>query len=90
MGERYIEADNGFGWTRQPQTGNYEVTVFGVVYELEKRKGDGDGWYLYTVKNSTHFFGEWCGYTLLGAVDEASNLIAKADLRGPGYETEET
>ena len=86
-GERYIEADNGFGWTPDAESGRYETTVFGIEYELEKRRGDGEGWHLYTRKGS-HFWGEWCAYTLLEAVDEASKMIAKADLRGEGYEKE--
>jgi hypothetical protein len=87
-GERYIEADNGFGWTRCSDNGNYQTTVFGVTYELERRGGTQEdfGWYLYTIKGSTYFFGEYCARNLLPAIDEASELIAKTDLRGKGYE----
>jgi hypothetical protein len=96
-GERFIEADNGFGWTadRSSVAGltryRYRTTVFGVEYELEKRGGTQEmfGWYLYSIKGSTHFFGEWCAQNLLPAIDEASKLIVKADLRGEGYERSE-
>jgi hypothetical protein len=96
-GEKYIEADNGFGWTpdRSSVGGlsayRYRTTIFGITYELERRGGTQEmfGWYLYTIKGSTHWFGEWCGNTLLPAVDEASALIAKTDLRGEGYEKED-
>lgn len=97
MGEKYIEADNGFGWSRgrasatSVERGSYFATIFGIEYQLEKRRrSPGDtpdtGWYLYTIKGSTHFFGEYCAHTLLPAIDEASRMIAKADLRGEGYE----
>lgn len=94
MGERYIEADNGFGWSpvKASVVGisdhRYRTTIFGIEYELEKRGGTQEdfGWYLYTIKGSTHFFGEYCDRTLLPAIDEASEMIAKADLRGEGYE----
>lgn len=88
--ERYIEADNGFGWTCLPN-GNRRTTVFGMTYELEKRarsrkeRGSETGWHLYSV-NHSHFFGEYCGRTLLAAVDVASEIVTKADLRGEGYE----
>lgn len=89
-GERYIESDNGFGWARDPENGNYRTTLFGITYELERRGGTQEmfGWYLYTIKGSTHFFGEWCARSLLPAIDEASELITKTDLRGKGYEKE--
>lgn len=97
-GERYIEADNGFGWTPEKALHlgfsdyrcRYRTTIFGVTYELERRGGTQEmlGWYLYTIKGSTHWFGEYCGSTLLPAIDEASELIAKADLRAEGYEKE--
>lgn len=95
-GERYIEADNGFGWTRERGAsvlsvvpGVYVTKIFGVTYTLEKfRDPQGEhGWYLYSRKN-THFTGQYCEATLLPAIDEASKLIAKADLRGEGYERE--
>ena len=99
-GERYIEADNGFGWSKKRasvasvERGSYYATIFGVEYELEKRRrspGDtpGTGWYLYSYGVPGGFFGEWCGSTLLSAIDEASKMIAKADLRGEGYEKED-
>lgn len=94
--ERYIEADNGFGWSprRASVVGfsfyKYETTVFGITYELEKRGGkhEDTGWYLYNATGGQHFFGEWCARTLLPAIDEASALIVKADLRAPGFEAE--
>ena len=69
-------------------------TVFGITYELEKRRrSPGDtpdtGWYLYSCGADGGFFGEYCDRTLLPAVDEASKMIAKTDLRGPGYEKED-
>ena len=96
--ERYIEADNGFCWTadRASVVSNeryrYRTTVFGITYELETRGGKYEdwGWYLYSIKGSTHFFGEFCDRTLLPAVDEASRMIAEADLRSEEYERKET
>lgn len=96
-GERYIEADNGFGWAadRASVVSNeryrYRTTIFGITYELEKRGGKYEdvGWYLYSIKGSTYFFGEFCDRTLLSAIDEASKMIAKADLRDDGYERKE-
>lgn len=97
-GEKCIEAANGFGWTKQRssvasvQSAMYAAKVFGITYELEKRlRAPGDtpdtGWYLYS-RGDGYFFGEFCGYTLLPAIDEASEMIAKADLRCPGNEKE--
>lgn len=92
--QRYIEADNGFGWTREGRASilsvipsTYTTMVLRVVYRLEKfRDPQGEhGWYLYSEKPA-HFTGEYCGPTLLTAIDEASKLIAEADLRGEGYE----
>ena len=101
MGERYIEADNGFGWTRERasvasvSSGRYVMEIFGITYELEKRRrnvrvepGTDTGWYLYS-RNDPEFYGEFAGYTLLPAIDEASQMIAKADLRSEGYERKE-
>lgn len=97
-GERYIEADNGFGWTRERasvasvSSGRYFTEVFGIEYELEKRRrsrqepGTDTGWYLYSRGSCMYFFGDFAGYTLLPAIDEASKMIAEADLRGEGYE----
>lgn len=90
---RYIEANNGFGWICLPD-GKRQTEVFGMVYELERRArsrkepGSLTGWHLYSV-NHSHFFGEFCDRTLLWAVDVASEIIAKTDLRGEGYEKEE-
>lgn len=97
-GEEYIEADNGFGWTPKRasvasvEQQRYETTVFGVAYELEKRRRNlrdeshDSGWYLYSSGVPGGFFGEWCGRILFYAVDEASKMIAEADFRGEGYE----
>jgi hypothetical protein len=95
-GKKYIEADNGFGWVPDRasvvsgERYRYRTTVFGITYELEKRGGTQEdyGWYLYSIKGSTYFFGEWCAQNLLPAIDEASELIARTDLRGEGYEKE--
>jgi hypothetical protein len=95
--ERYIEADNGFGWTRQRsasvlavQRVAHATEIFGVRYRLEKfRDPRGQpGWYLYSSIPGAQggFHGEYCEELLLPAIDEASKLIAKADLRGEGYE----
>jgi hypothetical protein len=100
-GEQYNEADNGFSWSRKRasatsvERGSYVTTLFGIKYELEKRRrSPGDtpdtGWYLYSFGVSGGFFGEYCDATLLPAIDKASELIAKADLRGEGYERKET
>lgn len=96
--QKYIEADNGFGWTKERasatsvQSSMHATTVFGITYELEKRRrAPGDtpdtGWYLYS-RGVSCFFGEFCDSTLLPAIDRASEMIAKADLRGEGYEKE--
>lgn len=97
-GEKYIEADNGIGWTRKRaslmsvEPNRWVTAIFGVSYELEKRcrnilDGSYDtGWYLYSSGVSGGFFGEYCDRTLLPAIDEASKLIIAADLRGEGYE----
>ncbi len=96
LGQRMIEADNGFGWTRDPDTGKYVTEVFGVTYEMEKRRKNRNdecpdtGWYMYSKGADGGWFGEWCGKTITMAVDEASELIAERDLRGPGYEKEDT
>jgi hypothetical protein len=99
-GRPYIEADNGFGWVRDRASvasvasGKYRASIFGIRYELEKRRRNvadetyDTGWYLYSFGVPSGFFGEWCAPTLLPAIDEASKMIAKADLRGEGYEKE--
>lgn len=93
MGERYIEADNGLGWALRAD-GMYVTEIFGVSYEMEKRRrsrvepGSDTGWHLWS-RPGTHFMGEFCDRTLLSAIDEASEMIAKADLRGEGYEEKE-
>lgn len=93
--QRYIEADNGFGWVKSGDR-RYQAEVFGISYELEKRTrnarvepGVDTGWYLYSRKD-TYFTGEFCDSTLLPAIDEASDMIVKADLRGKEYERKET
>lgn len=98
MGERIIESDNGFGWSRQKASvasvsvGKYVTEVFGVAYELEKRRtAPGEepytGWYLYSkgATDNPDFYGQWCGRALLPSVDAASKMIAKHDLRGKGH-----
>lgn len=99
--QRYVEADNGFGWTKKKASlesvdpNKWVLALFGVDYELEKRfrnirdEAYDTGWYLYTV-GVEGFFGEYCASTLMPAIDEASRLIAKADLRGEGYERKES
>lgn len=94
-GEKFIEADNGLGWIRCSD-GRYWVGIFGIGYELEKRRrnaraepGSDTGWYLYS-RNDSYFMGEFCDSTLLPAIDAASVMIVKADLRGDGYERKET
>jgi len=94
MGTRLVES-GGLGWQRNKDTGTYETEIFGIKYELEHRRrnsrvepGTDTGWYLYS-RNDTHFFGEWCGTKLFDAVEEASDLIHKTDLRGEGYEPKE-
>jgi hypothetical protein len=102
VGQQLIEADNGIGWERERasavsvSSGRYVTEIFGISYELEKRRrnarvepGTDTGWYLYS-RNDTYFFGEFCGSRLMEAVDEASEMIIKSDLRGPGYGREET
>lgn len=98
MGERIIEADNGFGWTRRRgssalaiSTGTYETDVFGVSYKLEKfdHPRDEAGWYLYSPSHPSDIWGEFCATNLLPAIDVASEMIVKADLRGEGYEKKE-
>ena len=94
--ECYIEADNGFGWTRQrsssilaAQRVAYGTQIFGVRYRLEKfRDEKGRAWYLYSSTPGAQggFYGEYCDRTLMAAIDRASELIVKADLRGEGYE----
>lgn len=96
--ERYIEADNGFGWVRKRGSsalsvlpGIYQLDLLGIEYKLEKFEDfwAEKGWYLYSLQKPAHFWGEFCAVNLLPAIDRASELIAKADLRGEGYEKEE-
>lgn len=94
-GARLIESDGGFHWKRRRGSstlsvlpGVYETEVSGIGYELQKfedPKGE-KGWYLYSLKKPSHFWGEFCATNLLPAIDEASKLITQADLRGEGYE----
>ena len=101
-GKAYIEADNGFIWLRERasaasvSSGRYMTWIMGISYELEKRRrnariepGTDTGWYLYSRDAGSWFFGEYCDATLLSAIDEASKMIAEADLRGEGYERKE-
>jgi hypothetical protein len=92
MGERYIEADNGFGWTfrrgyvpMSVRSGVWETEIFGLTYRLVKILDA--GWCLYLGRDvNPHFYGDLCADTLMPAIDIASEKIAKADLRGDGYE----
>lgn len=94
MGERIIEADNGFGWSFQrgywPLTvhcGVWKLELFGLTYHLAKYGGSEPGWYLYLGRDvNRHFYGEPCGLKVMAAIDKATELITKADLRGEGYE----
>lgn len=96
MGERIIEADNGFGWSHRRgyqalsiQSGQWVAEIFGLTYRLVKFD-DPRGWSLYLGNDARdvnpHFYGEFCAATLLEAIDVASEKIDRADLRGPGYE----
>lgn len=90
-GKKVIETEGGVIWSRNSglghyERGNYEAELFGVRYELERRKwypGDTPitGWYLYSFNVSGGFFGEWCDTHLLDAADKATELILKRDLR---------
>ncbi len=90
-GKKLIQGDGGIGWERL-ENGKYQAELFGVTYELEKRrhsKGErvDTGWYLYSSGSVDHgFFGDYACGTLMEAVDEANDMIIKIDLRGPGYE----
>lgn len=90
-GKKLIEGEGGIGWERQ-ENGKYQTELFGVTYELVKRRRSkierGDtGWYLYSDgAPDGNFFGDYASSTLLEAVDEANEMIIKLDLRGPGYE----
>lgn len=93
MGERIIEADNGFGWSRKPSTaalsiqaGLWQTEIFGITYTLEKFDFPERGWCLYSLGKPSHFWGEFITANLLPSIDKASEMIAEADLRGPGYE----
>lgn len=99
-GQRFVQADNGLGWSRERASvvsvgsGRYVTTIFGITYELEKRRrnarvepGTDTGWYLYS-RGDSYFCGEFCDSTLLPAIDAASDMIVKADLRGEGHEKE--
>ncbi|GHB51986.1 hypothetical protein GCM10010331_44430 [Streptomyces xanthochromogenes] len=89
-GKKLIEADGGIGWERQA-SGKYQAELFGVTYELEKRRRSksepGDtGWYLYSNgAPDGNFFGDYASRTLMEAVEEATTMLLKLDLRGPGY-----
>lgn len=96
QGKKIIEADNGFGWERKHgspglsiESGVWVTEIFGLTYRLAKF-ADPPGWCLYLgTEPNPHFYGEFCAANLLSAVDVASEMIAKADLRGPGYEKKE-
>ncbi|WP_274916832.1 hypothetical protein [Streptomyces sp. WZ-12] len=90
-GKTLIEGEGGIGWERQ-STGTYQAGLFGVIYELEKRRRStveqgATGWYLYSSgAPDGNFFGDYASSTLLEAIDEANDMIHRLDLRGPGYE----
>ncbi|MFI2616617.1 hypothetical protein [Streptomyces sp. NPDC018584] len=90
-GKKLIEADGGIGWERREE-GTYQAELFGVTYELKKRRRSkaepGDtGWYLYSSGSFDHgFSGDYASRTLMVAVDEATTMILQLDLRGPGFE----
>ncbi|WP_329142814.1 hypothetical protein OIU91_04175 [Streptomyces sp. NBC_01456] len=65
-GKKLIAGEGGIGWERQ-EDGKYQAELFGVTYELEKRRrsqaerGD-SGWYLYsTGAPDGNFFGDQLG-----------------------------
>ncbi|MFI1796608.1 hypothetical protein ACH427_04510 [Streptomyces sp. NPDC020379] len=90
-GKKLIEGDDGIRWERQ-ENGKYQAELFGVTYELEKRRRSraeqGDtGWYLYSRgAPEGNFLGDYASRTLLEAIDEATDMLLKLDLRGSGYE----
>lgn len=96
QGEKIIEADNGVGWSYRRgytplsiHSGVWWTEIFGLTYRLVKFQTD--GWCLYLGDDvNPHFYGEACADTLLEAVDVASEMILKANLRGEGYEKKET
>lgn len=89
--KRYLEAQ-ALRWERTV-FGKYETRLFGVTYELEKRRKNvkdetyDTGWYLYSEgAPGGNFFGEFMAGTLLNAIDEASEAVYAADLRANDYE----
>lgn len=93
--KKVITTDGGITWRRNSglghyERGNWETELYGVRYEIEKRKwSPGDtpdtGWYLYSFNVTGGFFGEWCGTTILEAAEVATNKIHERDLRTEQY-----
>lgn len=69
----------------------YTTEVNSVRYMIQKyRDEDSDGhrWFLYTC-DQPGFYAEPCSSLLLISIDQATEMIVKADLRGDGYERPE-
>lgn len=90
--KKVITTEGGITWHRNSglghyERGNWETELYGVRYEIEKRKWsqqepDCDtGWYLYSFNAPGGFFGEWCGKTILEAAEAATSKIHQRDLR---------
>lgn len=90
-GKKVIRADNGLVWSRNSglgryERGNYETELSGVRYELERRswspdsRVDDSGWYLSSFNLTNGFTGEWCGSTIVDAVDAATTKITYRSL----------
>lgn len=94
LGKKIIVADNGTRWffrrgyvVLSNHSGEWTTTVQGLTYRLVRFGGDDPGWCLYLGEElNPHFYGEPCGLKVMAAIDKATELITKADLRGEGYE----
>ena len=95
-GVKVIDSEGGLTWRRETglkhyEHGKWEAELYGVRYELERRKWSkqepdcDSGWYLYSFNVTGGFFGEWCAKTLREAVDVATSLILQQDLRTEKY-----
>lgn len=91
-GIKMLEADGGIVWGRETglrksERGKYVAELYGVTYELEKRRwspqepGDDTGWYLFSTNVYGGFFGARCASTIVEAVDVATEMILTRDLR---------
>lgn len=91
-GKKVLDTEGGLTWSREAglkksERGKYEAEMHGVQYQLEKRtwsqqEPDCDtGWYLYSTNVYGGFFGAWCASTIVEAVDVATEMILKRDLR---------